>query len=117
MGSDVPPHNLLLLSLYRVPAFVPTLYSLKRRALLDLRASVALRLSAVAWTSLALSLRALLGPCCWGARLVGRRFIRNTGGEFDTGIFLQIEFKGLAGYGRGTDSFLRKSIPGYQSNF
>ena len=48
---------------------------------------------------------------------VGRRFIRNTGGEFDTGIFLQIEFKGLAGYGRGTDSFLRKSIPGYQSNF
>ena len=58
-----------------------------------------------------------LDSCCWGARLVGRRFIRNTGGEFDTGIFLQIEFKGLAGYGRGTDSFLRKSIPGYQSNF
>ena len=58
-----------------------------------------------------------LESCCWGARLVGRRFIRNTEGEFDTGIFLQIEFKGLAGYGRRTDSFLRKSIPGYQSNF
>ncbi len=58
-----------------------------------------------------------LDSCCWGARLVGRRFIRNTVGEFDTGIFLQIEFKGLAGYGRGTDSFLRKSIPGYESYF
>ena len=58
-----------------------------------------------------------LDSCCWGARLVGRRFIRNTAGEFDTGIFLQIEFKGLAGYGRGTDSFLRRSIPGYESYF
>lgn len=55
--------------------------------------------------------------CCWGARLVGRRFIRNTEREFDTGIFVQFEFKGLAGYGRGTESFLRKSIPGYESYF
>ncbi|TDJ62517.1 MAG: LPS-assembly protein LptD [Proteobacteria bacterium] len=55
--------------------------------------------------------------CCWGMRLVGRRFIRNTAGEFDTGIFMQFELKGLAGYGRGTASFLRKSIPGYESNF
>ncbi len=55
--------------------------------------------------------------CCWGTRLVGRRFIRNTEGEFDTGIFFQFEFKGLAGYGRSTASFLRKSIPGYESYF
>ncbi len=55
--------------------------------------------------------------CCWGARLVGRRFLRNTEGEFDTGVFIQFEFKGLAGYGRGTSSFLRKSIPGYESYF
>lgn len=55
--------------------------------------------------------------CCWGTRLVGRRFIRNTQGEFDTGIFFQFEFKGLAGYGRSTTSFLRKSIPGYESYF
>ena len=55
--------------------------------------------------------------CCWGVRLVGRRFIRNSEGQFDTGIFLQFEFKGLAGYGRGTEGFLRKSIPGYETNF
>lgn len=55
--------------------------------------------------------------CCWGARIVGRRFIRNTIGEFDTGVFLQFELKGLAGYGRGTAAFLRKSIPGYESYF
>jgi LPS-assembly protein len=55
--------------------------------------------------------------CCWGLRLVGRRFIRNSEGQFDTGIFLQFEFKGLAGYGRGTESFLRKSIPGYETYF
>ena len=55
--------------------------------------------------------------CCWGARIVGRRFIRNTEGEFDTGIFVQFEFKGLAGYGRSVDSFLRKSIPGFESYF
>lgn len=55
--------------------------------------------------------------CCWGTRLVGRRFIRNTEGDFDTGVFVQFEFKGLAGYGRSTASFLRKSIPGYESYF
>jgi len=55
--------------------------------------------------------------CCWGLRLVGRRFIRNTEGDFDTGVFAQFEFKGLAGYGRSTTSFLRKSIPGYESYF
>ena len=55
--------------------------------------------------------------CCWGVRLVGRRFIRNSEGQFDTGIFLQFEFKGLAGYGRGTESFLRKSVPGYETYF
>ena len=55
--------------------------------------------------------------CCWGARFVGRRFIRNTQGDFDTGFFVQVEFKGLAGYGRSTTSFLRKSIPGYESYF
>ena len=26
--------------------------------------------------------------CCWGMRLVGRRFLRNTEGKFDTGVFL-----------------------------
>ena len=55
--------------------------------------------------------------CCWGMRLVSRRFLRNTEGEFDNAVFLQFVFKGLAGYGGSTGSFLRKSIPGYETYF
>jgi LPS-assembly protein len=55
--------------------------------------------------------------CCWGIRLVTRRFIRNSEGEFDTAMFVQFELKGLSGFGRGTSSFLRKSIPGYEAYF
>ena len=55
--------------------------------------------------------------CCWGVRFVSRRFLRNTEGEFDTAMFVQFELKGLAGYGRSTASFLKKSIPGYERVF
>ena len=55
--------------------------------------------------------------CCWGLRLVSRRFLRNTEGEFDNAVFMQFVFKGLAGYGSSTSSFLRKSIPGFESYF
>ncbi len=55
--------------------------------------------------------------CCWGIRILGRRFIRNIQGEFDTAIFVQAEFKGLGGIGRSASSFLRRSIPGYEPMF
>ncbi len=55
--------------------------------------------------------------CCWGIRILGRRFIRNIQGEFDTAIFMQAEFKGLGGFGRSASSFLRRSIPGYEPMF
>ncbi len=55
--------------------------------------------------------------CCWGLRFLGRRFLRNTEGEFDTGFFFQAEFKGLAGYGRKAGSFIQRSVPGYERNF
>lgn len=55
--------------------------------------------------------------CCWGIRLLSRRFIRNIEGDFDNAIFMQAEFKGLGGFGRGTASFLRRSIPGYEPFF
>ncbi len=55
--------------------------------------------------------------CCWGVRVVSRRFIRNVEGEFDTALFLQFEFKGLGGFGRSTSSFLRRNIPGYEPDF
>ena len=55
--------------------------------------------------------------CCWALRAVGRRFLTNVNGVFDTGIFLQLELKGLAGVGKKTVNFLREQIPGYQSEF
>jgi len=58
-----------------------------------------------------------LETCCWGIRVVSRRFIRNIEGEFDNAIFLQAEFKGLGGFGGSATSFLRKSIPGYEPVF
>lgn len=58
-----------------------------------------------------------LESCCWGIRLLSRRFIRNVEGQFDNAIFMQVEFKGLGGFGRSTASFLRKNVPGYEPIF
>ncbi|MEN9728470.1 MAG: hypothetical protein RL434_2836 [Pseudomonadota bacterium] len=55
--------------------------------------------------------------CCWGIRLLSRRYIRNVEGEFDNAIFMQAELKGLAGVGRAASSFLERSIPGYEPFF
>ena len=55
--------------------------------------------------------------CCWGLRVVGRRFLRNAEGQFDTGIFVQVEFRGLGGVGQKSDSFLRRAIAGYIDPF
>jgi LPS-assembly protein len=55
--------------------------------------------------------------CCWALRAVGRRFLTDINGVFDTGIFLQLELKGLAGVGKKTVNFLKEQIPGYQSEF
>ncbi|RKZ50034.1 MAG: LPS-assembly protein LptD [Gammaproteobacteria bacterium] len=55
--------------------------------------------------------------CCWGFRAVARRFLTDVDGDFDTGVFLQIELKGLAGVGRKTVDFLKQKIPGYESEF
>jgi LPS-assembly protein len=55
--------------------------------------------------------------CCWSVRAVARRFLSNLDGEFETGLFLQIELKGLAGIGEKTVDFLTLSIPGYESEF
>ncbi len=55
--------------------------------------------------------------CCVGARVVARRFLTDINGDFETGVFLQIELKGLAGIGKKTVDFLKQQIPGYQSEF
>jgi Organic solvent tolerance protein OstA len=55
--------------------------------------------------------------CCLALRAVGRRFITNVNGDYDNGIFFQIELKGLAGLGQETEEFLHENIPGFQSGF
>ena len=55
--------------------------------------------------------------CCWAARVVVRRYLRNIDGDFDNAVYLQLELKGLAGLGKTTAAFLRKSIPGYRNTF
>ena len=54
--------------------------------------------------------------CCWGLRLVGRRYLSNTEGEHTNAIFLQLELKGLTGVG-GASAFLERNIPGYRNEF
>jgi LPS-assembly protein len=65
--------------------------------------------------------------CCWQIRLVGRRYLniptganRLTGQELelvrpDDGFFLQIVFKGMAGFGNRMEALLTRGIRGYQT--
>jgi LPS-assembly protein len=42
--------------------------------------------------------------CCWAVRTSYRRFLRNTAGEYDSGVYLQLELKGLTRLRSGSDS-------------
>ncbi len=55
--------------------------------------------------------------CCYAVRTVARRFLSTADGEFENEFFIQLELKGLAGFGRSTTSFLKRSIPGYENDF
>lgn len=58
--------------------------------------------------------------CCLQVRLLARRFLASNTSNFaeveaDDGIFLQIVFKGLAGFGTKVESVLERGIRGYRS--
>ncbi|XOV84222.1 MAG: LPS-assembly protein LptD [bacterium] len=59
--------------------------------------------------------------CCLQVRLMARRFLDSpTGANFenieaDNGVFLQIVFKGLAGFGTQVESVLEQGIRGYRT--
>ena len=60
--------------------------------------------------------------CCWGFRTVVRRFRRSgarTDGDdsYSTGVFLQLELKGLTSVGSRTEALLARGIPGYENEF
>jgi LPS-assembly protein len=66
--------------------------------------------------------------CCWRFRVIGRRYVNNiraaansaiapdTPANSQTGIFFQIEFKGLTGIGEKLDDFFTQSIYGYRKS-
>lgn len=63
--------------------------------------------------------------CCWGVRLVGRRHLNedvngNTdevvSSNYDNGVYLQFEFKGLGSLGKKSDGVVSESIYGYHTN-
>ena len=51
--------------------------------------------------------------CCFAVKAVGRRFLSNLEGDFNTGFFLQLELKGLGSIGQRTVDLLNQAIPGY----
>jgi LPS-assembly protein len=46
------------------------------------------------------------GTCCWALRASYRRFIADSSGDFDNGVYLQLELKGLARIGGGQQELL-----------
>lgn len=61
--------------------------------------------------------------CCWRLRTIYREWANNPGEVFNTdlheqdrGIYLEIQFKNLAGLGTKTNSMLEDSIYGYENN-
>ncbi len=54
--------------------------------------------------------------CCWGLRLVYRRYLASRTGEYDTAIALQLVLKGLTNVGDPADRLLERGILGYESD-
>ena len=59
--------------------------------------------------------------CCWRLRLMARHYLDQPAArsfaevDQDSGLFLQIVFKGLAGLGGGVDAMLERSVYGYSA--
>lgn len=60
--------------------------------------------------------------CCWRFRIIGRRYINSIGnvfagqeptGQAQTGVFVQLELKGLTAFGDRLDEFFERNIYGY----
>lgn len=56
--------------------------------------------------------------CCWRFRVVGRKFVNSVSetaeAEQQTGVFVQLELKGLSSIGDKVEEFLEKNISGYE---
>ena len=55
--------------------------------------------------------------CCWGLRLVSRRYVSTREGTQDSTFGLQLVLKGMASVGTGADRILERGILGYTQGF
>lgn len=53
--------------------------------------------------------------CCWGLRLVSRRYLSTRDGTRDSSVGLQLVLKGMASVGTSADTMLEHGILGYSS--
>jgi LPS-assembly protein len=53
--------------------------------------------------------------CCWGLRVVTRRYISTRDGTRDTTYGLQLVLKGMASVGTAADKLLERGILGYSA--
>ncbi|HTD28579.1 MAG TPA: LPS-assembly protein LptD, partial [Xanthomonadaceae bacterium] len=51
--------------------------------------------------------------CCMAVRVFARNYVRDTLGEKDTAVFVELELKGLSSLGRDTNPVLDRDILGY----
>jgi len=54
--------------------------------------------------------------CCWGLRLVSRRYISARDGTRDSSFGLQLVLKGMTSVGTAADKLLERGILGYSAN-
>lgn len=48
--------------------------------------------------------------CCWAARLISREYIATREGDTNRSLYLQLQLKGLASFGRGTAELVGRDI-------
>ncbi len=53
--------------------------------------------------------------CCWRVRMVGRRYVSRRTGQFDSGISIQLELRGLSQRVTAPEDLLDRGILGYRS--
>jgi LPS-assembly protein len=55
--------------------------------------------------------------CCWAINLVGRSYVNEENGGRTTGIYAELELKGLTRLGNSIDNLLERGILGYESDY
>ena len=55
--------------------------------------------------------------CCWSARIIGQRYLPAGSADHERSVVVQLELKGLAGFGGGLDRSRIRPVPGYRNPF